>query len=293
MLDDRAAAYLRQAKDLAARGWLAVVVIRRGFGQSDGPMPISLSCRSTTFFERFSADADDLQAVLDLVAGRPDADSTRMIALGVSAGGAAVVALAARSPANLRGVINVSGGLRMQSCPKEDVLVNAFKEFGKKSRVPNLWLYARNDSLFGPAVVERMQSAFLDGGGDVKLVMFDPIGEEGHQLFSLASGRSRWLPEMDGFLRFHKLPTWTRQDVTALLTKLKATERSRGFVEGYLSAPIEKALARASSGYLHGAWGSTTTAAARNAALTGCQKAKPEELCSIVRGNIDWLGTEP
>src|SRR4051812_13070224 len=56
MLDDRAAAYLRQAKGLAARGWLAVVVIRRGFGQSDGPMPVSLSCRSTTFLERFSAD---------------------------------------------------------------------------------------------------------------------------------------------------------------------------------------------------------------------------------------------
>ncbi len=289
MLDNHASAYIEHAKDLAMRGWLAVVAIRRGFGQSDGPMPSQVSCRSTTFLPRFSADADDLQAVLDLVARRPDADATRMIALGVSAGGAAVTALSARNPSNLLGVINISGGLRLQSCPKEDVLVDAFRNLGKTSRVPSLWLYARNDSFFGSAVVERMQNAFLDGGGDVKLVMFDQIGDDGHRLFSLSSGRNRWLPEMDGFLRFRKLPTWQRQDVTALLAKLGAVERSRSFVESFIAAPLEKALAKASDGYLYGAWGLKTIGEARNVALTGCKKGKSQQKCTIVMENGRWM----
>jgi hypothetical protein len=79
MLDEHATDLIGQAKDLAARGWLSVVVIRRGFGQSDGPMPLPLSCQSTSFVGRFSADADELTATLDVIASRPDADVTRVI----------------------------------------------------------------------------------------------------------------------------------------------------------------------------------------------------------------------
>jgi dienelactone hydrolase len=169
--------FVEVAKDLASRGWLAVAVIRRGFGQSDGPWPLPVTCQSTSFLPHFEADADDLAAAIDVIAARPDADPTRVIAIGVSAGGAAVMALAARNPKNLRGVINISGGLRMESCPKEDALVQALGEFGRKSRVPTLWMYARNDSFFGPDLAFRMRDAFLGGGGDVKFVMYDPIGQ--------------------------------------------------------------------------------------------------------------------
>jgi dienelactone hydrolase len=159
MLDDHAANFAGVARDLASRGWLAVVVIRRGFGQSDGPMPAPVNCRTASFMPRFSSDADDLEAALEAISARPDADASRVIAIGVSAGGAAVTALAARNPKNLRAVINISGGLRMESCPKDDVLVQAFQELGTKSRVPALWMYAKNDSYFPPDVVGRMHEA--------------------------------------------------------------------------------------------------------------------------------------
>ena len=121
-------------------------------------------------------------------AQRPDADATRAIAIGVSAGGAAVSALAARGPKNLICIINVSGGLRFEHCGKDDVLVAAFKDFGTRSRIPSLWLYAKNDSLFGQSLVDRMHKAFLDGGGDVKLVMYDAFGSDGHWLFLNGNG---------------------------------------------------------------------------------------------------------
>jgi dienelactone hydrolase len=292
MLDQHAIDYVGQAKDLANRGWLAVVVIRRGFGQSDGPMPAPMTCESTSFVERFSADADDLQATLDFIGQRPDADPTRMIAIGVSAGGAAVIALSSRNPTNLRGVINISGGLRMENCPKEDALVQAFKEFGAKNRVPTLWTYAKNDSFFGPDLVGRMRNAFLDAGGDVKLVMFDPIGADGHTaLFGSGDGRLKWLQEMDAFLRFRKLPTWQRKDVDVLLKKLNAPEQKRGFVESFVAAPFEKALARVlGDNSMYDGYGSKTIDAARNRVLDGCRKNKPQAQCVIVMENNDWVG---
>ena len=118
MLESKAADYAGSARDLARRGWLSVVVMRRGFGQSDGPMPVDVSCDTASFHNRFAADADDLQGAMDIIVKRPDADPDRAIAIGVSAGGAAAMAFASRNPKNLRGVINVSGGLAMPACPE-------------------------------------------------------------------------------------------------------------------------------------------------------------------------------
>jgi dienelactone hydrolase len=290
MSDQHARDYRMQARDVARRGWLAVVVMRRGFGNSDGPQPVPVSCASESLVERFGADADDMQAALEAITKRKDADSTRMIAIGVSAGGAAMTALSARNPVGLRAVVNVSGGLRFESCPKEELLVGAFRAYGLRSRIPSLWLYAKNDSFFGPDLVERMRTAFLEGGGDSKLVMFEPEGKDGHQIFGTTRGRMKWLPEMDSFLRYLKLPTWTHADITALMQKLDLKERSRGSMERYVAGPSEKALAREKGGshmsYSH----SRSLEEARKHAQDSCQRTKP--VCEIVMENDRWLGPD-
>ncbi len=292
MLALRASDYGPYARDLARRGYLSVVVMRRGFGQSDGPMPVTMTCDTKTFSDFFNADADDLNGALEIAAKRPDADPERAIAIGVSAGGAAVMALAARNPKNLRGVINVSGGLQTPDCPKEDVLVNAFKDYGASSRVPSIWVYAKNDSLFGPALVERMQSAYLDGGGDVKLVMFDKYGDDGHQIFAEAGGRSKWLMEMDAFLSFHDLPATQRDRGADLMKRLKLSERSRGFVDQYLAAPTFKAMVQTPDGQNYMTqFGATTLDIARSAALENCQtRHKASGPCTVIMENDTWVG---
>ena len=292
MLESKASDYAGPARDLARRGWLAVVVMRRGFGQSDGPMAATMSCATTSFANRFAADADDLQGVLAAVSKRPDVDPDRAIAIGVSAGGAAVVALAARNPPNLRGVVSVSGGLRMPDCPKEDVLVNAYKDFGSASRVPNLWVYARNDSFFGPDLVERIQSAFLDGGGDVKLVMYEKFGQDGHSIFTSAAGKLQWLMEMDAFLRFHGLPAASRDRVADLMKLLKLEARQRGFLDRYVAAPTYKVMVQTPDRKHHFTqFGAASLEGARKAALASCaQRYKAPEPCRIVMENDNWLG---
>jgi dienelactone hydrolase len=246
MRDQHAQNYAWVLRDLARRGWLAAVVMRRGFGTSDGPAPVSLSCASPLFQKQFDTNADDLAAALGALSQRPDADASRMLVLGVSAGGGAVLALSARNPPGLAAVVNVSGGLALPGCSKDDLLISTIRAYGAASKVPSLWIYAENDSLFGPELVERMRAEYLESGGDARLVRLPPEEKDGHLIFS--SARKKWLPEMDGFLRSLKLPTWNEADVDALMSRGSIGQRSRGFIEAYIAAPSEKALAREKGG---------------------------------------------
>jgi hypothetical protein len=171
------------------------------------------------------------------------------------------------------------------------MLVEAFKQFGSKSRVPSLWLYAKNDSFFDPAVVERMRAAFLDGGGDAKLVLFDPIGEDGHRMFGLGTGRMKW----PGNGRLLAIPQAAnlgaagcdRADVETQGpgTQARIRRRLRG-------SPARKGP-REVVGRLHvWGWGHKALGDARNAALNGCKRERPREECAIVMENNRWLGDE-
>jgi dienelactone hydrolase len=291
MLEQHATNLRAQARDLAERGWLAVVVMRRGFGASDGPMAAPITCRSPSMMDFFQADADDLEATLKVVAKRPDADPNRIIAIGASAGGAAVTALAARNPKGLAAVISISGGLRFDTCNRDNLLVAAMSAFGKTSRVPNLWVYAKNDKLFDPALVYRMHAAFLAGGADVKLVMLNPLGRNGHAIFDTPVGRDHWLPEMDAFLRYEHLPTYPARFADTVLSKLVSKDTYADFVEQYVSAPGAKALAQASqSGALGRAFGFTSMDDARKSALDLCRQDANGEPCTVVMENNLWIG---
>ena len=296
MLDEHPRRYISIARDLAARGWLAVVVMRRGFGNSDGQLQFPLNCQSTSLIPRFTAEADDLAATFDVIAQRPDADRTRMIAIGAAAGGAVVTALGARNPTNLSAVINISGGLRIEGCSSEELMLAALKTFGGKSRVPALWMYAKNDSISSPELVGRMRDVYVGAGGDAKMVMFDAIGQDGLSLFSRGDGRYKWLPGMDSFLRSRGLPTWETRHVDSLLNRLNVGESNRTFLQGFLAAPFEKALARApSDNYMFAGWGYRTVEDARKAALEGCNIKRPLGHCAIVMENDDLIadGNEP
>ena len=245
MGDIRPSVSAAQARDLAARGWLAVSFTRRGFGRSDGPFPSLASCASPKLEDQFASDAGESLAVIEALRQRTDADLSRIVAIGVSAGGAAALALAARNPPGLVGVVNLSGGLSFPSCSdkSEPALVAAVGRLAGMSKVPQLWIYADNDELFPAALVNRMHEASLGAGADVRRVSLPKLEPRGHNVFASVPGRRFWLRELDNSLRGWKLPTHKPDIVVEWARELKLGERDRAGLERYLTDPTHKALA--------------------------------------------------
>jgi dienelactone hydrolase len=199
-------ALLPQALEFARRGWAALVLMRRGYGGSGGGWAETYgSCDDPHFLAAAAAAVADQRAAIAYSSTRPDIDAARIISVGVSAGGYATVALTADAPRGLVAGINFAGGRgSMAEVCRKERLVEAFRAFGRKSRVPMLWIYAENDHIFGPALARQFKDAFAAGGGNVELVATPPFGADGHLLFS-RSGIPQWTPLVDEFLTAHNL----------------------------------------------------------------------------------------
>jgi pimeloyl-ACP methyl ester carboxylesterase len=237
-----------------------------------------------------NADADDIEASMAVVAKRSDADPSRMIAMGGSAGGATSLALAARNPPGLAAVINLAGGEHWSGCAalRESIPID-FRNLGARSHVPNLWLFAKNDLNHPVDQIEVMRAAFAGAGGNLKLVLLEPIGEDGHGGLFTVTGRTQWLVELDNFLRAHDLPTWPISSVDVTLQKLQWPQSSRAYVQAYVAAPGEKALARTASKQNLYYRTALTIDDARKLALDTCQQKG--ESCVIVMENDRWVGS--
>jgi dienelactone hydrolase len=289
-----ARSYLRTAREFARRGWLAVVVVRRGFGRSEGKQPYVLrGCRNGDY-ATLDDQADDLEAAIAAIGRRSDADIGQMIALGVSVGGATVLNLAARNPPGLRAVVNVSGGLRVRpreggppvTCKPED-LVPVFGRMGERSRIPSLWLYAENDSFFPGDYARQLHEAYAVKGGRVEFHMFEPIGEDGHDMFGHFDGMLRWIPVFDRFLRMHKLPTYDAAAIAATLKVLNLSATMRSVLTRYEGRPTEKALALSRSnktGYSQ--FGGANLDDAEAKARAACEE-RAKEPCRVVLRNFE------
>jgi dienelactone hydrolase len=280
--------YRAIAQDFARRGWLAVSVVRRGYGLSEGTFQSAGNCRSGyDLMRQFRSEAEDLAATLATIGQRRDADMGRIVAVGASDGGVASLALAATRPKGLKAVINISGGLRNKECPFEDQLVAAFRDLGTHTAVPSLWLYAENDSFFPPAATARMKAAYQEGHAPVSFVMLPPVSDDGHRLFSSIEGRLRWWPEVDRFLRQEGLPTWPDGLVDRLMDELRLKARHRASVERYVSAPANKALVKARGGDAIYWWaGAETPEEAERRAMGSCRDQKGRR-CELVLANQD------
>jgi dienelactone hydrolase len=277
---------LPQALEFARRGWAVVVVMRRGYGASDGGWAEAFgSCDNPNYVAAGTAGAADLKTTLEFVSHRPDVDPTRMIAVGVSAGGFATVALTADPPPGLVAAISFAGGRGSQESDKvcrPDHLIEAFRAFGKRSRVPMLWVYAANDHFFAPALAQQFKAAFTSGGGRVDFVAAPAFGEDGHNLFSPA-GIPAWTPDVEAFLQ--------RQNLTLRTTPLPlpppavAAPRELGangqkaFATFLIDAP-HKAFALSPDGFFGWQSGMRTVEAARAGALKFCQQSAKN--CSVM-----------
>ena len=295
----RSALMAPEARDLAYRGYLAVAVVRRGFGLSGGTpgQPTNAAyakCNDPDLRRYFTVEADDLERALRVVATRPDADATRMIALGGSVGGGAVLALAARNPPGLKAVVNLAGAMRITNaqgelaCPQE-LPIAALASFGSQTKTPTLWIYSENDSNFGPDAARKVHAAYVAQGGIATLTMAPSLQPaDGHNIFELPAGRQHWLAALDPFLRAQNLPTWSAQQVDALMQKYNIAANRWPWLEGYFSLYTPKVLVRSPSGFLNYTASTRGLEPSQKGALEGCEKTA-KMACIPIMKNFDFV----
>lgn len=291
--------YIYAAREFARRGWLAAVVMRRGFGQSNGPTPYRLAaCRNGDYGATFKPQVDDMAAALQEIAKRDDADANRVIGFGTSIGGAVMLGLAARAPAGLRAVVNVSGGAVSFPVPGPDQSASCwpehlpplFAEYAKASRVPTLWMYAEGDSLFPADYVRKLQAAYVAAGGLSDLYVFPRLQGDGHNLYALMDGRQQWIPTLDAFLRARNLPTYDPLPLDAVLKKLLNPQQAAYYSNLYRKSPAEKALALSKTGQQgFVAFGRSDPEQAANDSLAACQRQTGGLPCRLVLQNFEIM----
>jgi len=282
--------WIPQAREFARRGWTAVIVMRRGFGDSGGGYEEEgHSCsRFPNFVGATKEAVKDLREAAAYLGTRPEVDPSRVIGVGVSTGGLAMVGLAADPPSGLMAAINFAGG-RGSNAPDHvcnpEALVDAFAEFGKRSKVPMLWIYAANDHYFGPQLAQACYRAFVDRGGKARFIAAGSFGDDGHKLFSLR-GIPIWTPMVDDFLRSQDL--WLRD--TLLEIPIPDVEPpvyldndGRDEFQRYLLSAPHKAFAASSAKAFGLSVGQRTAQLAEKRALDACSTlATKNDVCAVI-----------
>lgn len=226
------------ATELARHGFAAVVVMRRGFGASEGGFAETTGpCGQSRYVEAGMESARDLHETVRAMAAQPHVDARRVVVLGQSAGGFAALALGAQPPPGLAAIVNFAGGRgrfadRNAVC-EPDKLVAAVAQFGRATRIAALWIYAENDLSFPPELARAMFQAYRAGGAAAELAMLPPFRDDGHRLF--VDGVERWRPVLDGFLRRLGLPASPLRALPAPPDGL--SERGMAAFRAYVSAP--------------------------------------------------------
>lgn len=189
------------------RGYIVVLPQRRGHGSTGGELAEGRdTCSNPDHQGSGQHGADDIEAVVDYMSGQAGVAEGSTIVVGISTGGWASLALAARNSRHVRAVVNFAGGRgghawgRRSLVCKPDRLIEAAERFGSDTTIPTLWMYAANDSYFGPELANSMASAWRGSGGQADLHLLPAYGTEGHSLADDRAGWQLWGAQLDKFL---------------------------------------------------------------------------------------------
>ena len=209
---------LPRIREFTRRGFVVIVPMRRGFGDTGGRWQERYGdCAAPDFQTAGLEAAADLMATLEFADSLNYIDRKRVILAGQSAGGFASMAAASRGPPAPTGpaalgrrpvtrrVRRRARGGNPRRNPGEpcgsEVMAETIGRFAQTIRVPVLWHYAENDRYFGAQHVRSWFAAFEAAGARGKLVMQPAFGQDGHRLFASPEGLPIWTGEFDRFLQ--------------------------------------------------------------------------------------------
>ncbi|QCP48012.1 hypothetical protein FAZ95_01725 [Trinickia violacea] len=192
------------AREFVRRGYIVVAPNREGFADSGGTYQ-----QAGCDVERNGvAQADDVAATIAFMSKQSYVDAQHIVVAGSSHGGLTTIAYGANAAPGVRGLVNFSGGLRQDACSGwQNNLTQAFETYGENTRVPSLWLYGDNDSVWTPALSAKMYAAYVAHGAKAQLVDFGDYKNDAHRLVVDHDGVGVWWPPVEAFLAHIGMPT--------------------------------------------------------------------------------------
>ena len=203
----------------AHRGYMVIAPVGPGYGGGGIDLPgrglygLFFSgignCTNPNFRDPGLAIAALDNWVIDYMTRQKLIVPDKVVVVGQSAGGWASIALSSLNPAPVRAIIAFAAGRggHVDGKPNNncapDKLVAAAGEFGRTSRVPMLWIYAANDTYFGPELSRQMHGAFIAAGGQAEYHLLPAFGSDGHFLIDSPDAVPIWAPLVSRFLDQH------------------------------------------------------------------------------------------
>lgn len=198
--------YTKAAQWFAQQGYVVVVALRPGFGDSDGPYTemTGHGCADPDYVRGGLRTALVEAAIVESAAALPGVDPNRIIVVGQSAGGFGAIALGDSPPRGVVGIISFAGGRggddHEHICGGMQKLIDAAGVLGKSNHVPQLWLYAANDHFFPPDLAHAMAQAYQAGSAaNIRFVDLPAFDDDGHRTFAQADP-AVWAPDVMAFL---------------------------------------------------------------------------------------------
>lgn len=274
---------LALAREFVRHGYIVVVPNRRGFADSGG----EYAGNGCNVEANGYAQAGDVAAVIAYMSKQSYVDKTHIVIAGTSHGGLTTIAYGARDAVGapgVRGLINFSGGLRQDECSDwQKKLTQAFGTYGEHVRVPSLWLYGANDSVWPGPLADEMFTAFIARGATAQMVNFGSYKNDAHRLVGDRDGVQIWWPRVKAFLAQVGMPTAVEYQVSepqvpqpsgyASLDTVSAVpyidESGRAAYRDFLTQYSSRAFAVSNSGAWSWAEGGDDP---MSVALAGCER---------------------
>jgi dienelactone hydrolase len=184
----------REAKIAAywvRRGFAFFISTRLGYGATGLEPDVEAvgGCQKANYEPGADVAVAQAFAAVDYAKRLPFIDKNRIILVGNSSGGLAMIAASGmKAPGGVIAALNFAGGMgggvlhRGRPC-NEPAIRRVATKAGRTAQLPMLWLYSQNDALWGPDLPKQWHRAFAEGGGRAEFHMLPPIGEDaGHSL---------------------------------------------------------------------------------------------------------------
>ena len=182
--------YVKESQRLVELGFTVLVPTRIGYGVSGGP---DLEYTPTKFSRANYEPAFEVMAtegvhVVKLARTLPYVNPQNGALIGISYGGAMVIAMSTKNIPGIKAILNLSGGVGGDPIKNPENPIDPqntediFRAYGKLAKIPTVWVYAKNDEYWGKELPIKWFKAFAEGGSTTVMYHLG-TSTAGHSVF--------------------------------------------------------------------------------------------------------------